>query len=64
MGSMTKYALIARLEELGFQTAIIDSIPYILNVPYEVADRAIKALGYDRSWGVKTIKEEVTNEIL
>ena len=63
---MSKYELITRLETLGFQTAIIDSIPYILNVPYDVAERAINSLGYDRSWGVKTIKDEkeVANEIL
>lgn len=66
---MSKYELISRLRELGFEAEIIDRIPYILNVTYDVADRTIKVLGYNRTWGVKNgtflvenhMNEEVTN---
>jgi hypothetical protein len=66
---MSKYELISRLRELGFEAEIIDRIPYILNVTYDVADRTMKALNYNRTWGVKNgtflvenhMNEEVTD---
>ena len=69
---MSKYELISKLQELGFEAAIIDGLPYILNVPYDVADRAIKALNYNGSWGVKNdtflvenhMQEEAKDEVL
>lgn len=69
---MSKYELIDKLTSLGFEAGIIDGLPYILNVPYDVAERAIKSLGYEQSWGVKNgtfmvencMSEDATNEVL
>lgn len=69
---MSKYELISKLRDLGFEAEIIDRVPYILNVPYDVAERAIKALNYNRTWGVKNgtflvenhMQEEIKDEVL
>lgn len=53
---MSKQELILKLTEIGYETQLIDGIPYILNVSYSKADKVIKDLGYKRSYGVKIIK--------
>lgn len=50
---LSKYALVAKLTSLGFKADIIDGLPYILDVSYDTAEKAIKSLGYEQSWGVK-----------
>lgn len=50
---MSKHDLVDRLRGIGFEAAVIDGIPYILNVPYDVAERAFQSMGWNRSWGVK-----------
>lgn len=62
--ALTKEGLVRKLEELGFEAAIIDGLPYFLDAPFETAEKIIKALDYKSSWGVmlheiKTIKEVV-----
>lgn len=50
---MSKKELVEKLAAMGYETELIDGIPYIFNLPYTKADKLIKELGYKGSYGVK-----------
>lgn len=60
---LSKYALVAKLTSLGFKADIIDGLPYILDVSYDTAEKAIKSLGYEQSWGVKNTNTNINMPI-
>ena len=50
---MTKQELVDKVKSMGYETELIEGIPYIFNLPYPKADKIIKELGYKGSYGVK-----------
>lgn len=54
---MNKQELIEQLKAMGYETEIVEGIPYIFNLPYPKADKIIKEIGYIGSYGVKDRKE-------
>lgn len=51
---MAKDELITKVKELGYNAAMIDGIPYILDVTYDKAQEIVKSLDYNSTYGVRS----------